>query len=220
MLTVRRWTGRCIDTRVLATHVSRMTKPQRSTRAAAPWLIVAGGLLMASLWLVYKAVHGPTSYQEDHLVLGQGPHFWGMLLGVVPNSLIAGGLIALRGVLTPNKRAAIGHGLTCGALLVPAALDLAVQAINAPFFLPVQAVGVLMLAAGLGGQPACRGLRISLAALGGLLGTGMVVAFLPEGFSDSIGGFRIFGALAYFLAGLAWSRVGFSVARCRRGEAP
>jgi hypothetical protein len=142
-----------LDTRLQATYVSRMTKPRRSTRVVAPWLIVAGGLLMASLWLVYTGVHGPTSYQEDHLVLGQGPHLWGMLLGVVPNSLIAGGLIALRGVLTPNNLAAIGHSLTCGALLVPAVLDLAVQAINAPFFLPVQAVGVVMLAAGLGRVP-------------------------------------------------------------------
>jgi hypothetical protein len=174
----------------------------------ATWAIVAGGLLMAALWLAYTSLHGPTSFQENHVFLGRGVEFWGMVLGVVPNSLIASGLIACRGQLTPSRMAAIGHALTCGALIVPAVLDLAVQAINAPFFLPVQAAGVFMLAAGIGGRPAHPSLRNSLAVLGGVLVVGMIVAFIPQAFSDSIGGFRIFGVFAYFLAGLAWSIVG------------
>lgn len=187
-----------------------MTKSGWSTRGVAPWVIAAGGLLMAALWLVYTWLHGPTTYQEDHQFLGRDVHFWGMLLGVVPNSLISAGLIALRDWLaTPSKLAAVGHWLMCGALVVPAVLDFAVQAINAPFFLPVQAVGVVLLAAGLRSRPDQSTLRTSLVVLGGLLGAGMMVAFLPQDFSDSIGGFRIFGVFAYFLAGLAWSGVGY-----------
>lgn len=191
-----------------------MTKLGRSTNAVASGAIVAGGLLMAALWLVFTPLHGPTSYNEGHLLWGRDMHFWGMLLGVVPNTLIAAGLIALRGRLaTPSRLAAIGHGLTCVGLVVAAVLDLAVQAMNAPFFLPVQAVGVLMLAAGLKSLPAHRPLRIALMVLGGLLGTGMIVAFIPQGFSDSIGGYRIFGILAYFLPGLVWSLVGHLLSR-------
>lgn len=186
-----------------------MTSQGRSTRQIASWAIVAGGLLMAGLWLVYTSLHGPTSFQEDRVFLGRGVHFWGMLLGVVPNILIATGLIACRGQLRPSRLAAIGHALTCGALIVPAVLDLVVQAINAPFFLPVQAVGVLTLAGGLGRWPASSALRTCLRVLAGLLGGGMIVAFIPQDFSDSIGGFRMFGVLAYFLAGLAWSTVGY-----------
>ena len=169
---------------------------------------------MAALWLVYTWLHGPTTYQEDHQFLGRDVHFWGMLLGVVPNSLIAAGLIAMRDRLaTPSKLAAAGHALTCGALVVPAVLDFAVQAINAPFFLPVQAVGVALLAAGLRGGPEQSALRTSLALLGGLLAAGMLVAFLPQAISDLVGGFRIFGVFAYFLAGLAWSGVGHALSR-------
>lgn len=164
---------------------------------------------MAALWLVYTWLHGPTTYQEDNEFLGRDVHFWGMLLGVVPNSLLAAGLIALRDRLaTPSTLAAAGHGLLCAALVVPAVLDVAVQAINAPFFLPVQAVGAVLLAAGLRPRPDHSTVRTSLLVLGGLLGAGMIVAFVPQDLADSIGGFRIFGAFAYFLAGLAWSRVG------------
>lgn len=197
-----------------------MTLLGPSIRPIATWVIVLGGLLMAALWLVYTVLHGPTSFQQDRVFLGQGVHFWGMLLGVVPNSLIAAGLIACRGELTPSRRAAIGHALTCGALIVPAVLDLAVQAINAPFFLPLQSVGVLTLAAGLGPRPAYSTLKPILRVLGGLLGAGMVVAFIPADFSDSIGGFRLFGVLAYFLAGLAWSTLGYQLSQHYRSRVP
>ena len=165
---------------------------------------------MAALWLVFTQLHGPTSYNEGHRLWGRDMHFWGMLLGVIPNSLIAAGLISLRrGLATPSKLAAIGHGMVCGALIVAAVLDLAVQAINAPFLLPVQAIGVLMLAAGLTCRPANRPLSITFTVLGGLLGMGMIVAVFPQDFSDSVGGYRIFGILTYFLPGLVWSLVGF-----------
>lgn len=212
--------GSLLDTRAFAAYVSGMAGSGWSIRGVAPWVIAAGGLLMAALWLLYTWLHGPTTFQEDHHLLGRDVHFWGMLLGVVPNSLIAVGLIALRGWLAaPGRLAAAGHGLICGALVVPAVLDLTVQAINAPFFLPVQAAGLFLLAAGLR-SPIDQGtLRTSLVVLGGLLGAGMMVAFLPQDFSDSIGGFRIFGVFAYFLAGLAWSGVGYALHNGTPGKA-
>jgi hypothetical protein len=99
--------------------------------------------------------------------------------------------------------------------VLAAALDVAVQAINAPFLLPVQAVGVLLLAAGLRGRPEPVALRTSFGALGGLLATSMAVAFIPQEISDPIGGFRIFGVFAYLLAGLAWSVIGYVLSRRR-----
>ena len=49
-------------------------------------LLVVGGLVAVPVWLVFTSVHGPTSFNENNITLGRDMHFWGMLLGVVPNS--------------------------------------------------------------------------------------------------------------------------------------
>ena len=58
---------------------------------------VAGGLLMAVLWLVFTNVHGPTSFAQTRVVLGRSTLFGGRLLGGLPNLLVALGLIILYG---------------------------------------------------------------------------------------------------------------------------
>jgi len=47
-------------------------------------------------------VHGPTSFNEDHAVLGGSMLSWGMVLGGIPNLLIATGLVLLAPRLVPT----------------------------------------------------------------------------------------------------------------------
>ena len=63
--------------------------------------MLAGGVLMAGLWLVFTNVHGPTSNNEDRIIFGGGMFFWGSLLGWLPNLLIAMGLVLLWPRLAP-----------------------------------------------------------------------------------------------------------------------
>jgi len=175
---------------------------------------------MAGFWVVFTSAHGATSVNEGGVVLGHDMHFWGLLLGVVPNVLIAVGLIVLRPRLTAsgNRMAEVGHTVVCVALLLSAGADLAVRALGTPFFMPFVGVGLVLLAAGnrrdsrLG-----AGNRLLLWVLGLLLLAAFVWALVPHELSDSVGGFRIFGAVGYFAAGLAWAAFGAATLDAKKG---
>ena len=77
-----------------------------SARVAAVAIIV-GGLLMTALFVPFTLAHGPTSYNEEHDVLGWDMHVWGFLLGVLPNVLVAGGLWRLRARIAGGRRGAV-----------------------------------------------------------------------------------------------------------------
>lgn len=182
----------------------------------AGWLTLGGGALMASLWLIFTASHGPTSYNQDNIVLGGGMHFWGMLLGGLPGLALAGGLIMLRPELvqTGNRRSSIGWGLTLFGLVIPALLDLAIRALGAPFFLPVLGAGLLVLA-GTHTEHSTLPRQIFgwLRVIGWLLVVAFLFALIPQEIQDAYRGYRIFGTLAYFLPGLLWIRLGVALVR-------
>ena len=67
--------------------------------------IVVGGLAMTALFVPFTVAHGPTSFNEERIVLGLEMHGWGLLLGVLPNLLIGAGLWRLREGITAGRRA-------------------------------------------------------------------------------------------------------------------
>jgi hypothetical protein len=177
-------------------------------------IIVAGGLGMSALWLPFTWAHGPTSFDEGRLVLGADMLGWGLVLGVVPNALIAAGLVGLRPWLAAGGDAIArgAHTLIVVALLGSAAMDIAFRALGPPFAIPVIAVALIALGMRpLPGLPA-GSIGPRLVGLGLLLGGAFAMVVLPMDVSDTIGGFRIFGFVGYFLAGLGWALVGLGVA--------
>ena len=169
---------------------------------------MAGGLLMAGLWVIFTSVHGPTSYNEDSAVLGQSMQFWGSLLGGPPNLLVALGLLLLYPRLArgAGRLARVGFGLAVFGMVASAALDLAMGALGAPFFVPLVGLGLILMSAGNRQIPA-RQRRVLL-----FIGVVLVVAFAwalaPQDFSDRINGYRLYGLLAHFVPGLAWAGLG------------
>ena len=188
----------------------------RTRRGWASSVTVAGGLLMAVLWAVFTTVHGPTSFNEDRAVLGGSMHFWGMLLGSVPPLLIATGLILAAPLLdlTIGRTARVGYVLLLIGLVVPALIDLSLRALGAPFFLPVAAIGVILLAGGTRHHPRVSAAnRLVLMLIGVLLVLAFAWALLPTDLTDRIGGFRIYGALAHLGVGIGWAFFGASLGR-------
>ena len=184
-------------------------------------LIMAGGLLMAALWLIFTSVHGPTSFNEDRVFLGGSMLFWGMLLGGIPNLLIAAGLLVAGSPLAmaTSRLAGVGYVLLLIGLVVPALIDLGIQALGAPFFLPVAAVGLALLAIGNRHNPrVSRPSRLLLLFIGVLLASAFAWALLPGSFTDPIGGYRIYGAFAHLAAGIGWMLFGVSVLRARASD--
>jgi len=177
-------------------------------------LLVVGGLLMAVLWLIFTTAHGPTSFNEDRTVLGGSMLVWGMLLGGIPNLLIAAGLVLFssRVALATGRSARVGYVLTLIGLIAPALIDLSIQALGAPFFLPIAAIGMALLACGNRHNPrVSRPSRLLLMAIGVLLAIAMAWALLPNALTDPIGGYRIYGSVAYLGAGTGWALVGISI---------
>jgi hypothetical protein len=176
---------------------------------------VAGGLLMAVLWLIYTSVHGPTSFDQTRAVLGRSTLFWSLLLSVPPSLLVALGLIVLYPRLASRARRVprIGYALTLIALVVPAGLDLFVWGgLGPPFFVPVVGIGLILLALGNWHNPQLQ--RQSLYLLM-LIGVFQEIAFasamIPLEVSDQIGGYRMYGLFAHFLTGIGWGALGVSL---------
>ena len=187
----------------------------RSPAASGAGLAISlGGLAMALLWLIYTSVHGPTSFDEVNRVLGRDTLFWGMLLGVVPNVAIGAGLLMARHPLTSALTAAgrVGYYLILIGLLLPAAADAALQAFGPPFLMPILGIGLVLLSTGSRRNPGATALsRIELVSMGILLLVAFAWALLSQDFGDSIGGYRIFGAMGYFLPGIGWGAFGAAI---------
>ncbi|MHA7156277.1 hypothetical protein [Arthrobacter sp. TMN-50] len=175
---------------------------------------MAGGLLMVTLWLIFTTVHGATSFDEDRVVLGGSTLFWGMLLGSIPNLLIAAGMVLLSPglALTIDRLARIGYAVLLIGLIVPALIDLSIQALGPPFFVPVASIGLVLLASGMQHNPRVgRSSRYLLLSIGLLLAFAFAWALLPSTLTDPIDGYRIHGAFAHFGAGIGWALFGISV---------
>ena len=169
------------------------------SRVAAPALAL-GGLATIALWIPFTLTHGPTSYDEERVLGGMDMHGWGLLLGVVPNLLVAAGLLLARVRLAPGQGSSRALGVVVAALVGSTLLDLAFQALGPPFSILVLAPATLALAV----LSRDLGLRASWA----LLATSYVVAvallLVPEATSDGFGGFRIYGLAAHVGVGLGW----------------
>jgi len=179
------------------------------SRGAACALVV-GGLLMTLLFVPFTITHGPTSFNEERTLLGLDMHFWGLLLGVAPNVLIAAGFWTLRRRVAGSTRLAIAACTTiCAVLLMSAAADLAFRALGPPFGLLVlapAAVVACVSAAPKGPASACA--RVVIGVLAAVLMTGCILALIPAQTSDSFSGYRIFGVLVYATAGILWALLG------------
>ncbi len=187
-----------------------------SNIAAGGVLLIIGGLVAVPLWLVFTSVHGPTSFNENNITLGRDMHFWGLLLGVIPNAFVAGGLWLSRSVLLRGGGRAprVGYGLVLLALLASASLDLVYGALGPPLFLPLLAAGLIVLALAPRDPSGPRApIRRSLLAQGVLLAIAFAWALLPLDVSDRMGGYRIFGFMTHLLGGIGWAIVGYVVAR-------
>lgn len=172
--------------------------------------IVVGGLLMAALFIPFTLAHGPTSFNEERVILGLDMHGWGLLLGVLPNLLVGFGLWRRREAIAGSGRAAtVVLAIACVAMLMDALANLVFGGLGAPFVLFILAPATLTLAV-LTPARGARGvrLRVLLAALGIILAGSVALSLITMETSDSFGGYRIFGSSAYGIAGVLWLLVG------------
>jgi hypothetical protein len=170
--------------------------------------MVVGGVVASVVFVPFTLAHGPTSYNLEVEVLGWDMHRWGFLMGTVPPLLVGAGLWSLRVRVAGERRAAIGAlRVMCVAMFLFAAMNLAFRALGPPFDLVVLAPAsvVAALTARTGPSRALLGLLAAAycAALASLL--------IPLESSDSFGGFRVFGVIAYAGVGVLWAALGIAV---------
>lgn len=194
----------------------------RDTPRWAAWCLVASGVAAAAIWVVFTQSHGPTSYNENRIVVGGDMYFWGWLLGTIPNALLVAGLLGLRPMLFHGAGgiARTGYVLALLGLAVAGAVDLVGRALGPPLLLPVQALGLVLLGAG----PARHGelrpradVRVVIGVIGALLFVAFGFALIPLDVVDAIGGYRIYGAIAHVATGVGWVVAGLL---CLRSTAP
>lgn len=190
---------------------SELVLPARWRAAAIA--VVAGGLVMAALFIPFTLTHGPTSFNEESEILGWDMHVWGLLLGLLPNLLIAAGLWPLRPHLSgPRRGARIAATVISVAFSVDAIVNLAFRALGPPFVLFVLAPTLVRLASLMpgAGRGANRS-RFTVGALGLVYVVAIAFALIPLETADGFGGFRVTGAIAYGLGGLLWAVLGLTL---------
>lgn len=170
--------------------------------------MVVGGVVASVVFVPFTLAHGPTSYNLEVEVLGWDMHRWGFLVGTVPPLLVGAGLWSLRGRVAGERRAAI-RALTviCVALFLFAAMNLAFRALGPPFdlFLLAPASVVAALTARKGP------IRALLGLLAAAYCAALTLSLIPMESSDSFGGFRIFGSIAYAGVGVLWAALGVTL---------
>lgn len=179
------------------------------TRAAAA-AVGLGGVAMVSLWVPFTLTHGPTSYNEERVLGGMTMIGWGLLLGVVPNVLVAAGLVAARGRLTGRRGSTLALGVVVTALVGSALLDLALGGLGPPFSIFLLAPATLALAA----LTRERGVRLAWAFLAMAYVVALGLTLVKQETSDGLNGYRIYGLAAHVAVGLGWlvlaARITFS----------
>lgn len=157
-----------------------------------PAAIALGGLVMIVLWIPFTLAHGPTSYNEERVVGGMTMIGWGLLLGVVPNVLVAGGLVAARHRLADRRGSGRVLWWVVAALVGSALMDLAFRALGPPFSILALAPATVALAV-LTREP---GPRLAWALLASAYVVALGLLLVPMETSDGFGGFRIYGLAA------------------------
>ena len=177
-----------------------------------------GGIVESAAFVPFTVAHGPTTYNVGRQVLGWDMHNWGFLMGTVPPLLIGAGLWLLRGSVAGGRRAAL-NALTvmCVAMVLVAVMTSAGQALGPPFELFVLAPASVFAALTTSRKGPIRAvLGLLAAAYCAVLATAMI----PMETSDSFGGFRIFGGIAYVGVGLLWAAFGVTLLVTERGGRP
>jgi hypothetical protein len=176
------------------------------------WLVVAGGVVMASLWPLYISLHGPTSFDLDRRFLGRGTLFWGAMMEGPPSLLIAAGLLALLpGIwVRLGRPARIGYVLVLVSLVIPGVVDLVIVAIVPPLLYPLEAAGLALLA--IAGRPLHPLTRIVFGVMAALLAATLLQLFLSREQFDAIEAYRIHGLLAHIAVGIGWAVAGITEA--------
>ncbi len=170
--------------------------------------MIVGGTLASAVFVPFTIAHGPTSYNLGHTVLGWDMRNWGFLMGTIPPLLVGAALWSFRELVDGERRAAF-RALTvmCVAMFLFAAMNAAFRAIGPPFDLfllaPASAVAALTARAG--------PIRVALGLLAAAYCAALALALIPSETSDSLGGFRIFGVIAYASVGLLWAAFGVSM---------
>lgn len=138
---------------------------------------------------------------DDRLPTGR----WGRL------AISVGGLLMARPALTTATTAvgSVGYYLILVGLLAPAAAGAALQGLGPPFLMPIVGIGLILLAIGNRGNPAMTSFRrATLRSVGVLLMIAFAWGLASQDVSDSVGGYRIFGATGYLGAGVGWAVFG------------
>jgi len=174
------------------------------------WLVVAGGVIMASLWPVYISLHGPTSFDLGGRFLGRDTLFWGAMMEGPPSLLIAAGLLALLpGAWVALGRAArVGYVLVLVSLVLPGVTDLVIVAIVPPLLYPVEAVGLALL--GGAGRRLHPLTRIVFGVMAVLLAATMLQLFLSMEQFDALEAYRTHGLMAHVAVGIGWAVAGIT----------
>jgi hypothetical protein len=178
----------------------------RQTSLTAATAIMAGGLVEAAAFIPFTIAHGPTSYNLGNEVLGWDMHRWGFIMGSIPQLLVGTGLWPLRGLVAGGRRIAIAAlSVMCVTMFLFAAMTVIGQSMGPPFDLFVLAPACVVATS----TTACRGaIRGLLAGLATLYVVPIAFVWVPMETSDSIGGFRIFGLIAYAAVGSLWAALG------------
>lgn len=177
--------------------------------------MIAGGVVMITLWPFFTTLHGPTSVNESRHMLGMDSLFWGSMMEGPSSLLIALGLGGSYALLTRSsgRMARTGFVLTMIALVIPALVNLAVLAVMPPLLAPLLGIGLILMAVGNRDSPSLT--KLSRLVLVGLAMT-QLFAFLwtlavrPD-VLDRIDGYRIYGAVATVLFGVGWIVFGITV---------
>jgi len=183
----------------------------RSTAAAT--VMVVGGILASAVFVPFTIAHGPTSYNLEREVLGWDMHNWGFLMGTLPPLLVGAGLWSLRGLVAGERRTAF-RALTvmCVAMLLFAAMNFAFRAIGPPFDLFLLAPAGVVAALTVRKGP----IRLVLGLLATAYCAALAMVLIPLETSDSFGGFRIFGVIAYAGVGVLWAAFGVTLLSTER----
>jgi hypothetical protein len=183
---------------------------KKNVSSVSKWpnlVIIMGGLLMAVLWLLFTKLHGPTSFNRDGHWLGGDPLFWGMMMSAPASILISLGLVGHYHLLAGdvNRMARTGFVLTIIGLVIPALVDFATISLGPPLFLPLLAIGLLMLGSARR-EPAnlSQTSQRMLLFLGMLLVIAILSFFISTDVLDQYNGYRIYGILVNFLFGIGW----------------